>query len=208
MSQLDFGHEFELHVHVPLAKKSLNIILTKKMTQSSLKCLYLTSWSERWLALSSPWGLSNFSLLPFQKLCPSLSASIQILCPPSAVVPLALHPKRKDPLSVSGCLLALWSSMNSANCLRSGKFLCHRGTLISKARWSFTVAALSMWNCFFSQETQGFAPTSLAHRKKWPVARWKQAQISLILVITICFHHLCTLFEVLLYFFTVLVLEN
>lgn len=28
------------------------------------------------------------------------------------------------------------------------------GTLLSaKARWSFTVAALSMWNCFFSQET-------------------------------------------------------
>lgn len=81
------------------------------------------------------------------------------------------------------------------------------GALLSaKARWSFTVAALSMWNCFFSQETQGFTPTPLAHRKKWPVAGWKQAQISLILVIPIYFHHLCTLLKVLVSFFSVLVL--
>lgn len=33
------------------------------------------------------------------------------------------------------------------------------GTLLSaKARWSFTVAALSMWNCFFSQENPRICP--------------------------------------------------
>lgn len=41
----------------------------------------------------------------------------------------------------------------------------------------------------------------MAHRRKWPVARWKQAQIILILAMPISFHHLCSLLEVLVYFF-------
>lgn len=60
-----------------------------------------------------------------------------------------------------------------------------RTLLSAKARWSFTMDTLSMWNCFFSQETHGFTPTFMAHTKKWPVSRWKQAQITLILVLPI-----------------------
>lgn len=107
--------------------------LDKKLhSHLSSTCISQAGQRDDWLSVHL--GVSNFLRLPFQKLFPSWSATIQTMCPPSAVVPSALHPEQKDPLSVSGCLLALWSSMNSANCLRSGKFLCHRGTLISKSQ--------------------------------------------------------------------------
>lgn len=60
------------------------------------------------------------------------STIIQTSCP---TIGLAFRPQQNAPLSsVCVCLLALWSSMNSANCLRSGKFLCHTDTLISKSQ--------------------------------------------------------------------------
>lgn len=48
-----------------------------------------------------------------------------------------------------------------------------RTLLSAKARWSFTMDTLSMWNCFFSQETHGFTPTFMAHTKKWPSIKMK-----------------------------------
>lgn len=48
------------------------------------------------------------------------------------------------------------------------------GVLLSaKARWSFTVAALSKWNCFFSQETRGFAPLLIGPQEEMASDRLK-----------------------------------
>lgn len=96
-------------------------------------------------------------------------------------VPHPVPGRKKSLLPVSGFLLAFTSSVNSANCLRNGQFLCHRGALISSRQMELGAAALSMWNCFFIQGAQGFAPTFPAFGRKRPVAGSKQLQFSLIL---------------------------
>lgn len=106
-------------------------------------------------------------------------------CPPGAAAPFALHHDHKDPPSVSGRLLALWSSMNSANCLRSGKFLCHRDTLISKSQMELRRGCIIYVKLLFLPGNLRIFPICPAHREKWPVPRWKQAHIVLIVVIII-----------------------
>lgn len=94
--------------------------------------------------------------------------------------PSALSKMLPWALSVSACWLyeVQWTAQIARGVENS---FVTRTLLSAKARWSSTMAALSMWNCFFSQETHGFAPTFMAHTKKWPVSRWKQTQITLIL---------------------------
>ena len=147
---------------------SLSILASswKKKLHGPLRCLYPPKKQETcqrhdWLSVHLE--VFNFSPLPFQKLCPSWSVTIQTFCPPSAVVPSDLSTlNRKIPWV---CLGACWLSevQWTAQIAWGVENSFVNGALLSaKARWSFTVAALSMWNCFFSQETQGFAPTSLS----------------------------------------------
>lgn len=109
-------------------------------------------------------------------------------------------------LSVSACWLyeVQWTAQIAWGVENS---FVTRTLLSAKARWSFTMDTLSMWNCFFSQETHGFAPTFMAHTMKWPVSRWKQAQITFLLVLPI---FLPSLFFtlVLVYFPTIWLLGN
>lgn len=128
-------------------------------------------------AFSSPCDLLLVTLLISKNLL--FSTVIQTSCPTLAR-PSALSKMLPWALSVSACWLyeVQWTAQIAWGVENS---FVTRTLLSAKARWSSTVATLSMWNCFFSQETHGFAPTFMAHTKKWPVSRWKQPQITLIL---------------------------
>lgn len=97
--------------------------------------------------LSAHLGVSLFSPFPFHK--PSWSGTILTFCSPNALVPSALHPEQKIPwVFLGACWLSevQWTAQIAWGVENSSV----TGVLLSaKARWSFIVGALSMWNCFF-----------------------------------------------------------
>lgn len=138
-------------------------ISSRQAGRRSQKCSQCTSGS-----ITCNPSQSKNSVLPV--------VTIPTFCPPSASG--SLSPPPWTPWSPWVRLGACWLSevQWTAQIAWGVENSFVTGTLLSaKARWSFTVAALSMWNCFFSQETRGFAPTSLAHRRKRLVARRIQA---------------------------------
>lgn len=99
--------------------------------------------------------------LPFM----SCVVHVDLSCPPGTAEPPPPLPSPSTMITKIPrvCLDACWLSevQWTVQIARGVENSFVTGTLLSaKARWSSVVAALSMWNCFFSQETWGFSPST------------------------------------------------
>lgn len=120
-------------INVTLYWGNLGWASGQKLASETVICCYktssfrMTSLCYLWWGLVKWHDLWKMHLLVL-KFWRKFSTIIQTSYP-------AFRPQQNAPLSsVCVCLLALWSSVNSANCLRSGKFLCHTDTLISESQ--------------------------------------------------------------------------